>query len=853
MALPLPTPFAHRPRTARIDLLLWLALTAVAAGGCKLLESTCAETDPQCLSRATGGGLDTGCERTIQCRQGLECRQQRCQAVGESPVGARCSLTAECQAALYCDHTRTCQRAGNAEPGGPCASTAECEAGLGCGLGRNPLLGICRERGVGDLGSSCGQAEDCEAGLHCLPLGERSICQSLPATDVEVPPLPAWQGANCSAEATAPTAYFSVPDGADPTDGDFYRLPFPNDIRRRDGQLDLSGHPQPDHDSGFTTAGRILTALDGSAAGFSTTPVVVFRFSAAIHDNHDELMRAVQIVDITPGAATLGQQAQIDVLTGEHSHYVCGEFLAVRVLPEAPLLSEHTYAALVSRSLRTEDAQSFARGPDLDPVLGSSPPAEPKLRTAHGAYAPLRSYLADVEQSADEWLNAAVFTVGRPTGTMSALRAALSALPPPQVVADSVTVCDEGAVSPCEPDVPVGSGEGTELENPTGLCATRHPEVVILHGKIRLPIFQQGTAPYEFEGGDITLGARSEPVRSEEVCFGLSLPTTPAPEQGYPLLVYAHGTRGSFASPFSAGGFGPTLAASAARAATLAFDMPQHGSRRGDSELDPAKLFFNVGNPEAARGNVLQGAADLISVLHFAIAGTLPAPPSLPAPIHFDPDRIAVLGHSQGATHTSLILADETRVRAFVLSGMGGHLTTTLLHKQQPLPVADLIGGLLADMVTIRLVPEPELVAGPFNPMLALMQTFHDSADPINFARAIHVDLPADARPESHVFMTYGIADHYTPDPSQAAYAVAAQLPHVTPHLSALSLPSAEPPALESVTSRGLGRTVAVRQYRARGQADGHFVAVKPGQDGYADVLDFLEAALSGSVPPIGH
>ena len=56
------------------------------------------------------------------------------------------------------------------------------------------------------------------------------------------------------------------------------------------------------------------------------------------------------------------------------------------------------------------------------------------------------------------------------------------------------------------------------------------------------------------------------------------------------------------------------------RFAVLGYDAVAHGPRRGDSEEHPNHLFFNFLNPDAAQGNPLQGAADIISIARMAQA-----------------------------------------------------------------------------------------------------------------------------------------------------------------------------------------------------------------------------------------
>src|SRR5690606_19889672 len=152
-----------------------------------------------------------------------------------------------------------------------------------------------------------------------------------------------------------------------------------------------------------------------------------------------------------------------------------------------------------------------------------------------------------------------------------------------------------------------------------------------------LPIFQEGEAPYISEGGRIrTNGAQ----RTEKVCMALTVPKGEMPEAGWPLVVFGHGTGGSFRShvnPQIAGALSeitglpdapepvaPVTAAADAgadagspaapmvdngpvRFAVLGYDAVVHGPRRGDSQEHPNHLFFNFLNPDSAQGNPLQG------------------------------------------------------------------------------------------------------------------------------------------------------------------------------------------------------------------------------------------------------
>ena len=194
-----------------------------------------------------------------------------------------------------------------------------------------------------------------------------------------------------------------------------------------------------------------------------------------------------------------------------------------------------------------------------------------------------------------------------------------------------------------------------------------------LHALVTIPVFQGGTAPYltPEDGGDIAWQSDGTPrvVRSEAVCASLTIPkggTMPA--EGYPLVIYAHGTGGSFRSHVTEG-----LAARLAsvddveggqrRMAVLGFDQVAHGTRRGGSTQGPDRIFYNFPNPGAARGNPLQGAADVASFARFAQALSLTAATSpTGADLHFG--TVAVRGHCRARPRRAWRCRTSTASRA---------------------------------------------------------------------------------------------------------------------------------------------------------------------------------------------
>jgi hypothetical protein len=791
-----------------------------------------------------GGGLGDPCVVDLDCREGLRCGDSgTCELKGDHQLGEPCALTGECASGLYCGPERICAGAGTTPDGGACATTADCERGLVCVL--EGFGFVCRSGGDGQAGAECASDRDCLAGLSCLPTAQGGpLCTSPPALGdggVALPNIPTWAGETCETESEAPRAFFDVPRG-DGTDKDFYRLPFPNDIRRTDTGLDLSGHPSPGTALPVDIIDRYLRASETDLHGFATNPVVYFRFNRAY--NWDTISPAIRFVDITPGSPTYDRGMSFGwlVTVGPTSRYICDDWLAVRPLHGHPLRPGTTYAVILSRNveLAGNPGALFGRSPDLVAVLADTRPTEERLGRAWDAYAPLRDWMGVKGYDSDFVLTAAVFTTQEPEALMPKLREVVRADTMPAL--SDLTECQTGVVSPCDDGGP-------------RVCGAPDSDFVEIHGRIDLPIFQQGTPPYETpeEGGGIEVDSTGTPLvaRHEPVCFALTLPRgQDAPAAGFPLLVYLHGTGGSFrgaitdtlAKAVAAG----DLDGTAVHAATLAIDLPEHGERRGASTLDPAHLFFNFLNPRAARDNYAQGAADLMTLARWA--GEFHAAASdwvTGQEVKFDPSRLVVYAHSQGASHAALAIPYEPAFSAVVLSGNGGDLTQSLLTKTNPIDIAGVLPYALLDYDG-----EGHLGAGQYHPALALFQAFFERVDPVNYAWRLQRE-PLAGDPGRHVFMTYGLGDTYSTEPTMQAYAVAGNLVQVLPTLVNFDLPTREPPLAGNAQIDGQGWTIGLRQYQPPPGVDGHFVALES-SDGRADVLRFLLGALAGETPEIG-
>lgn len=771
------------------------------------------------------GGIGDPCTGSGTCRTGLYCDSNECTARGDLQEGSDCEFTASCAEGLYCDHRRVCAQAGEGVQGNVCQSTAECQAGLVCDFeGFTPT---CLQTGDGDLGKTCTNSADCFAGLSCAS----ARCVSLPAMDGEPPPPlpPTWPGVMCPDEETPPSqaeAIFELPS-ADDAHGDFFRLPYPNDIRRTSSGIDLSGFPIPDGTPAAPVIAEYVKVTE-NLEGFSPSSTVHFRFT---HEPKIGLAD-IQLVNLDTGSDH-GSRRYLATSGGRFSKYMCPFWAAVAPNTGDPLAPGTTYAAIIKSSVvpaKAEDGASFARSETLSALLAEVDPGGERSAPWR-AYAPLRNWIAAQSVDASTILNAAVFTTSEPATVAQQVRAAVQTAP--VAMLSGLTLCDGQSTSPCD--------DGTA----TRACSESTNEAFHeLHAKISLPLFQKGSAPYEAieDGGGFEFSGSGAPVLQgmTEACVSIAVPKAQMPENGYPVLVYAHGTGGSFRGPIISG-VASDMATASVPIMTVALDMPQHGSRKGASDAASELLFFNFDNPGASWGNVMQGAADIMAVARWVETWTLDAGAS-PTGLALATDATALgfYGHSQGSTHGSLVLPFEPRFSMAVLSGNGGHLAESLLNKKQPVDIASVIPFALADYDSGGKLP-----AGVLHPVMTLFQTYFDSVDGLNHAQFV-LAQPLEEEPYQHVLMTYGLGDSYSPEATMRAYAVEGKFPIVGPVLTE-SWPIAE----VSAPYVGATKTIAIRQYMP-GDYDGHFVATR-NEQARGDVTRFISEALAGNTPAVGQ
>jgi hypothetical protein len=612
---------------------------------------------------------------------------------------------------------------------------------------------------------------------------------------------------------------FRVPRSTDlPTNSDFYRLPFPNDIRKHNGRISLQGHPRP---GGLVDL--YIGAIEADSTGFGTNQAVYLRFSRDPDVTTLNQDGAVALVDITPGSPEYGHTKTItwDASNLLPTAYLCNRHMMIRPAFGQPLRPGTTYAAILRQTVHDTRGNAFGQDPDFAAMLASSAPTDADLAAAWPAYAPLRSYLADAsvvsKPTAAELAVAAVYTTEAVEQPLAAIQAAITAAPAP-TVSGLVHCGDPGVVSPCDD----GKTGTAHLRG----CLPGQPGAANFdeyQGTVSLPVFQQGTAPYlnPQDGGGILLDASGNVsiVAHQPVCFSLTVPKGTAPAAGWPLVIYSHGTGGSYLSAIGpllglAGDYALGVATDGAAVpmATLGYDGVLHGTRNGGSTATPDNLVYNFYNPRAARDNGLQAAADLLA-LPRAFAG------QVTAGIKLDSGHIALYGHSQGGNATALAAARDAGYGAAVMSGTGGTLMLTLLDKTQPFNLAVMLPLLVGDSPVDQ-----------NHPVLNLIQMYFERSDPVNFARRLFRE-PITGAQRRHVLHVYGTSDSYAPVETQrryaqaAAFQVALPLVDTYPTLLEYSMVTVATPISANQAFGTLDPITAAQAQYAPNGYDGHFVS----------------------------
>ncbi|MEE8409039.1 MAG: hypothetical protein V3T05_05500 [Myxococcota bacterium] len=727
------------------------------------------------------------CGVSDDCELALWCDKGECARAGNGQVGEICTSSGNCQQGLYCKFEGfggTCTEAGDADIDDPCTAMGDCWGALFC----DPMINQCSVTLTAPAGEECIFNLDCapQVGIICIDGAGGKVCDGI---GPDGQPVVQWEGADCpdpAADSGDFRVMFDVPEPGT-TKEDFYSLPYPNDIRiESDGTVNVDGFPRPPLYAVPTDLmTRYLKAIGNEMKGFGPNQTVFLRTShrslfcvrnCCLQNCADagtplcvdqcempacatgcmgkgEPGLSIYAVELSDGTGITGSFGPVGygwtASTGS-TQYICGPWVAYVPASATPWIPGHTYAVFIHMRIKGAAGETMQQDSDFAAMLVTTQPGSEPLASAWTAYQPLRDWLAtapvypngDVDAGNDVLAahigGAAVFTVRDPTTTVVALGDAIEDVAAPAPAVSNVISCAGGSA-------------------PTTCADTTGMDFVEIQGDITLPNYQDGFdtggAPFLETGGNIVVDINGVPQKQadETVTFSLTIPTGTAPGGGWPVVIYAHGTGGSFQSHIT-GGVAQAFATASAPAAVLGIDQVAHGDRRGGSLLSPDMLFFNFSNPHAARGNPLQMAADQLS-LRRAIADISTAVVALPAD-GLDEAKVGFLGHSQGSIGGVLAMARSSNIKTTIFSGVGGGLIDTLMLKTKPYDLPTIIRFVLAD---------PRINDGRINPALNMIQGYLEDVDPVNYGRHVTVD-PLTFSQTKHVLHVIGVGDSYTPN-----------------------------------------------------------------------------------------
>ncbi|MCP4806958.1 MAG: hypothetical protein GY913_18175 [Proteobacteria bacterium] len=589
--------------------------------------------------------------------------------------------------------------------------------------------------------------------------------------------------------------------------GEFWDAPFPSELRRTpEGGLDLTGFPERENQPLVEQYAAIMeTELDGAG----TTSPISFRFEGPLDL---ELLpspmgtiypsSALFLIDIDPDSPEFGRRIPVEWdFQEDETTFQSSNLLTLAPLPGIPLRPSTTYAAGVTTKVA-------AQHPDFAEVFSSADP--------------------DFEQH--ELLGAALFEQGVGTDEVAIATVFTTQDPVDELAVIATWIQDELGHAALDQDLQLVYA---------ATAFTRY------EGTVSVPVWQHGSRPYASEGGAFVVqDGEPEIYVWERVRFSLTVPTTEMPSDGWPVVLYAHGTYGDWTS--CCYDYSKTSAAGRAAEAGLAMfgiSQPLHGDRMTAS-TNQQLHNFNYFNPDAARSVFRQGALDSVYLAH-VLANSQHV---FDGVIRTDPDRTLYMGHSQGGITGAIALPFlGNDIQGAVLSGAGGGLSLAMVHREE--------GGIdIEELITDALGFAGDEELDALHPVAGLVQSFAEVTDSANYAPYWFSRRAWFTGPPVPVLMFEGLQDIHTPPITTEALAAAAGVPVIEPAVSVndannvTGIGTVEAPFYQNVSTRMDQTTTAgLAQY----EDQDHFAIYDLGA---AQKLyrNFLKACAEGN-PRIGE
>ncbi|MFT4977548.1 MAG: pimeloyl-ACP methyl ester carboxylesterase [Myxococcota bacterium] len=521
------------------------------------------------------------------------------------------------------------------------------------------------------------------------------------------------------------------------TEGEgFFDRPWPDDRRTVDGRPDLSDFPE----RGEYDLLEAFIEVAEEIEGFATNGTAYVRFDGPL--DTDKLPTPEQSLDtdasvillnVDPSSPRRGEQVPLQWdYQEEDSLWQAAGTLAVQPIWGAPLEPGTMYAVVLSDKLVSPP----------DDFVGVWEADHPE----RDYYAPIQETLFQIRRSVNTVAHAFRFTTQDPTADFTRVVRAIDTWLP----------------------MPVWTERALTYQGRDG-------SYYYYTGELSVPLWQEGLKPYASEGGGFVFDEDGEPVLFgwDRCTFSLTVPVQTPPEEGWPVVIYSHGTGGSHTSFL---GTSPRPAGLLADAglAVIGIAQPLHGDRSGGGSFSAELYSFNFLNPTSGRTTFQQGGLDQVFLSRLLSESDLSFRTNQGGRLKLDGSRLGFLGHSQGGQVGALALPYfDGRVQAAVLSGTGGGLSITLMERDSgDFDIEGLI-SLSLDVDTSEL--------DTFHPIIGLVQHDAEVTDPLNYAPFWYSRQPSWASTPLSVLQTEGLEDVYTPPWSTEALAGAAGTPILSP------------------------------------------------------------------------
>ncbi|MGH7298402.1 MAG: alpha/beta hydrolase family protein [Polyangiaceae bacterium] len=623
-----------------------------------------------------------------------------------------------------------------------------------------------------------------------------------------------------AASCASPVAYPTNTVGMRFERAVFYDAPFPSDdLLQPDGSIAIAGFPNlPDPDQ-VALVDQMKQMVASTAHGFAQEGAVYFSLGGAAHPiNLPDVATSVTpqasvfLMSVTAGSPDYLQSYPVTVrFNPQTGPFGVPDMLTLLPLQGTPLRPKTTYAAVVTSATGLDASDEMA-----SIASGIRPPT--MTQAVFDEYWGALGALQQAGVAATDVAGLSVYTTDDPTAQLGVVLADMLSRPLPAI--DSAF-------------------------HRTDLFDT----YCVYEATLPMPDYKSGEAPYTFSdsGGGWQYDASGKPIvqRTEEAGVVVSIPRAPMPASGWPVAHFIR-TGGGTNRPLVdrgpeatnggdpiAPGTGPALWFAKAGLAGAMVDGPHEDSRNLTSDNEDF-LMFNINNLEALRDNVRESAAEYALFAHILAGFSIDVSdcPGTTGPATFDASRMALMGHSMGATIAPLVLAIEPMYKAVVLSGAGASWIENIIWKQLPTPIRPFVNLELRynSLDPPRNVPEDD-------PVLTLFQWAAEPADPLVYTRTL-VHEPAPGQSPRQVLMEQGIVDHYILPPIANATSLSLGLDLAGPPLDASSseLLGDAAPTLESVIAysgrrqlvlpvsgnQGGGLTGVVVQHPSDGIEDGH-------------------------------